>query len=114
VILVLAIANNFHESWEKKEFPHFLVLVTTYLAVFSSIPHKEDRFLLPIYPFLFLILSQFMVKLIKIYNQYEKYILRVFFLLILYEIFLTLAFIKYEQVRFKPLEDIMKWDPNPY
>lgn len=67
----------------------------TYVIIFSSIPHKEDRFLLPIYPFLILIISEYLLLILKAFNRYEKYIVKGFLLLILYEIILSLAFFKY-------------------
>jgi hypothetical protein len=44
----------------------------TYIFVFSIIPHKEDRFILPMLPFLFLILANFYSKLITSKDQKPK------------------------------------------
>jgi hypothetical protein len=42
-----------------------LILVMTYVLIFSFIPHKEDRFLLPIIPFVFMILFDFIIKIMR-------------------------------------------------
>jgi hypothetical protein len=59
IITVAAICNNINECRSKKEFPHFLVLVSTYTLAFSMIPHKEDRFVVPVIPYLLILAGDF-------------------------------------------------------
>ncbi len=65
ILLVLAISYNIGECRKKLLFPHMLVLVVSYVYVFSLIAHKEDRFLLPIAPFIFLIIGNYVYKSLK-------------------------------------------------
>ena len=45
--------------------PYMFYVSSLYLLVFSAIPHKESRFMLPIVPFCFLMIGYFLVKQIK-------------------------------------------------
>lgn len=45
--------------------PYMLVLCATYLGVFSAINHKEERFMLPIVPFIVLISGYAVEKITK-------------------------------------------------
>jgi phosphatidylinositol glycan class B len=62
IFVFAAIYNNIKESRQTKQFPSLLVIIIAYTFTFSMIPHKEDRFLMPILPFVFLILGDFIYK----------------------------------------------------
>lgn len=70
-----------------------MVLTTTCLIVYSMIPHKEERFILPIFPFLFLLMSKFILKAIKWSASFGKYLLWLLIISVIYEIVLQAAFI---------------------
>lgn len=55
----------------KKVFPYLPILILTFIVTFSYIPHKEERFLLPIYPFCFLLMGKLINKTFKKCNKYE-------------------------------------------
>ena len=57
ILLIFAIKRHITECRKKELFPYFLVMAISYIYIFSLIPHKEDRFILPIVPFLFLIIG---------------------------------------------------------
>jgi hypothetical protein len=52
--IVVGALYNVYESIQKKVVPYIIIFVAFYLTVISNIPHKEDRFQLPIMPYLFL------------------------------------------------------------
>ena len=77
-MFILAILNYLndlrvknHKDWV---FPNFLVLIFTYVFVFSKIKHKEDRFLLPIFPFIFLFIADFVYKMMLKFIKYKLFI----------------------------------------
>ncbi len=82
-----------------------------YILIFSMIGHKEDRFILPLYPFLILIMGDYIVKKLKT-NQ--KLMLKFLAVALAYEIIITLAFYKYHDKRYLPFEEIMWVDGNPH
>ena len=113
-IFYLSILYNINRLRISFKFPHILVLILTYIIVFSYIPHKEDRFLLPVFPFIFLLISSFVLKIMKQLSWGKSFILKGFYLLILYEVIISAAFYKYNQRRSDSLEYIMNSDPNPH
>lgn len=48
-----------------KRIPYLLIIIGSYLAIYSLIPHKEVRFILPTIPFCILILAYFISKQVK-------------------------------------------------
>jgi hypothetical protein len=86
----------------------------SYLLVFSSIPHKETRFLLPIFPLCFLMMGDFSHKLMKKFSKNEKQICFVLTVCVVYEAILSFAFYQYRDLRYKPVFDIMTYDDNPH
>jgi hypothetical protein len=99
---------------KKLEFPHFLVLCLSYIMVFSYIPHKEDRFILPIYPFFFLLIGDFILKIVRKFHKYEKGISFLFCLVLFYDVLLTFFFYNFSDLRYKALENIRRSDPDPH
>jgi phosphatidylinositol glycan class B len=63
--VLLGIINNLYECKSKRQFPYIVVLMSTYIVVFSLIPHKEDRFVLPTIPFMLLIAGDYLYKKMK-------------------------------------------------
>jgi hypothetical protein len=53
---------------KKRQFPLIIVFMSFYLVVISNIPHKEDRFMLPVMPYLFIMAGLVMSK--KIMNEW--------------------------------------------
>lgn len=51
-------------SKKSKQWPYMSMYVIFYILVFSLIPHKEARFLLPALPFMLLMIAQFMTECI--------------------------------------------------
>lgn len=91
-LLVFAIGFNIQECTSKQYFPYFLTLSLFYLFIFSLIPHKEDRFILPIMPFLFLLIGNFIHKGSK---KYKFAIHLVFKLALIHEILIHLSFVAF-------------------
>ena len=52
-------------SWSKNQVPYMSYYTIFYVLIFSAIPHKEQRFLLPILPFAALITAEHIEKFIK-------------------------------------------------
>jgi len=59
--LLFYIAPFYHirASLKSNQWPYMTMYVVFYFAIFSLIPHKEVRFLLPALPFIWLMVSQF-------------------------------------------------------
>jgi phosphatidylinositol glycan class B len=57
VLLVFTVGYNVDIIRKDYSCSQLFVLAITYLGVFSLVPHKEDRFILPIFPFLFLLMG---------------------------------------------------------
>jgi len=53
------------DSYTSSRKPYILVLTLTYVGIFSVIPHKEARFLLPVLPFCFLMAGYAVEKVFK-------------------------------------------------
>jgi len=60
--VVLGFYNYVKEAWNKKQQPEIAYLAGFYILFFSLVGHKEHRFMLPIMPFLYLILGFQLVK----------------------------------------------------
>jgi len=71
-------------SWNKKKTPDLMYISVFYIFFFSLIGHKENRFLLPILPFLFLMTGYSIPLLVK---KYGKCVRIVFWIYILVEAF---------------------------
>lgn len=108
-IFLLAILNYLYElrttNYKEWVFPHFLVLIFSYVIVFSKIKHKEDRFLLPVFPFIFLVVADFVYKMIV---KFVKYKLFIPFMIILglgiaFEVVLSFAFYEFNELRYRPI-----------
>ena len=82
LVLIAAIVFDLMQCLKKKEFPHFFVLVITFLISFSLIPHKEDRFILPVIPFLILILGNFIYHMMLL--RYGKVVIALFSFALIY------------------------------
>ena len=111
VLLVFGVINNLREFTQKKVFPFFVVMAFNYIFIFSMIGHKEDRFILPLYPFFILLMGDFVLKQLKT-NQ--KIMLKFLAVALAYEIIITIAFYRYHDKRYLPFEELMKVDSNPH
>ena len=49
-----------------------------YVIVFSAIPHKEQRFLMPIIPFAALVTGEHIAQNLKNYQRLYRYVLRLY------------------------------------
>ena len=56
--IIFAIMYEVHNSSVRKRIPVTLIFVTFYLMVLSLVPHKESRFMIPVMPYLFIMLAQ--------------------------------------------------------
>ena len=63
--MVLSLFNHLRTKQNKKEWPYLTFYNVFYLIVFSVIPHKEMRFLLPILPFAFIMIGELLAQIIK-------------------------------------------------
>ena len=43
----------------KKQVPFMMIFVAFYMIVISMVPHKESRFMIPVMPYIFIVLAQF-------------------------------------------------------
>ena len=75
------------------------------------IPHKEDRFVLPVIPFLLLIAAEFIYKLIKNNGKMVRFIIIV---AILHETMLSVAYYSFDRKLSTPLFDLMAVDSDPH
>jgi uncharacterized membrane protein len=108
---VAGILNNINECRHKQEFPFFVVLVFTYTLAFSMIPHKEDRFIVPVMPYLLILAGDFMYKQMKRYGRGVAILLLV---AVAYEVVIQTAYYMCENKHYRPLTDIMRTDPAPH
>jgi GPI mannosyltransferase 3 len=84
--------------------PYMLHLSAFYLLVFSTIQHKEPRFLLPIVPFCFLMLGYFLAKIIKgSGNCMGKFLKFYIWLAIIVELAMAAFFLKMQFRNWEPL-----------
>jgi phosphatidylinositol glycan class B len=89
IFVIIGTLNNLNECRYKFQFPHFFMLTLFYIMVFSLIPHKEDRFILPTLPFMIYLAGDYLYKKMK---QSGGIIAKVMLLLVLHEIILQMAF----------------------
>ena len=54
VFVVIGFGYNIYLSHQKNEMPIAAIFVVFYLTIISIVPHKEERFMHPIFPYLFL------------------------------------------------------------
>lgn len=66
ILFVFGALYNAYESHNKQVIPYALIFTIFYLAIISMVPHKENRFILPVVPYIIMMGSKLMVKLIKI------------------------------------------------
>ena len=72
---VVAYANtvgHIETAWSKKQVPYIAYYTLFYIFVFSLIPHKECRFLVPLIPFLLLLTGEHIANNLKGYKSYYK------------------------------------------
>lgn len=108
---VAGIINNINECRHKMVFPYFVVLVFTYTLAFSMIPHKEDRFVVPVMPYLLILSGDFMYKQMK---RYGRGVALIMLAAVLYEVVISVAYYACENKHYRPLTDIMRTDPAPH
>ena len=60
-----SLINHFKTKKNKAESPYIVYYNVFYLLVFSAIPHKELRFLMPIIPFTFVMVGELMAQSLK-------------------------------------------------
>lgn len=79
----LLYANTFGHckiAWSKNQVPYLTYYTVFYVIVFSAIPHKEFRFLLPILPFALLTTGEFIVHDIRGHQVFYNMILKLYML----------------------------------
>lgn len=91
IFFVIGTFLNIKETFNLKKFPYFLLFILTYLIIVSFIPHKEERFILPIMPYIMLITGNCFYLLIRKFKS--RKIAFIFILLALYEIFIFVAYV---------------------
>jgi hypothetical protein len=69
--IIAGIPYNLYLSYERNVIPYILIFVVMNVVVLSAVPHKEERFLLSAYPFMFLLAASVLVPLLKI-KKYGK------------------------------------------
>lgn len=79
--------------------------------MFSLIPHKEDRFILPTIPFFLLLAGDYLYKKMK---QSFTILSKLLIIAVIYEIFITFTFLMSHNLSVPPLEDIMYYDESPH
>ncbi len=91
-----------------------MILVGFYLLIFSLIPHKEPRFLLPVVPLCFLLLGQFLATLIKSSTPKWRKLLKVYLgIAIFVEIGMTLFFLNFHFRNWEPLAYLQAKEAAP-
>jgi len=56
--MIISMFTHLKQMWNKGQSPYLAYYNVFYLIVFSAIPHKEMRFLLPIVPFAFIMVAE--------------------------------------------------------
>lgn len=74
---------------KKGKFPVILVGILTYITVFSIIPHKEGRFMLPTIPILIIIAGEVIYKFL---GKFGRLASKIVWFLVIYELVLMFAF----------------------
>jgi GPI mannosyltransferase 3 len=67
----------------KREVPYIWIIVFSYLAVYSSIKHKEVRFILPTIPFMCLMLGYTLSKATKVSSGFVSKLMKLYILVFL-------------------------------
>lgn len=68
-LIIYAVYYYTRESWKQKKSPEMSYMCIFYIIIFSIIPHKEKRFMLPITAFIYLILGYLLVRKIKAWGR---------------------------------------------
>ena len=66
------------QAWSKGQVPYLTYFTAFYVIVFSLIPHKENRFLLPILPFALLTTAEHFSRQIKNHSFFYNLVLKVY------------------------------------
>mmetsp|Transcript_18584 Transcript_18584/g.13340 ORF Transcript_18584/g.13340 Transcript_18584/m.13340 type:complete len:108 (-) Transcript_18584:431-754(-) len=89
------------------------IYVLFYLFVFSCIPHKEVRFLLPALPFIWLMTSQFLTECV-VTNFSSWFTRKLIFLGIVAETVYYVFYTLYDQTHFVKHEWLVTQDPTSF
>mmetsp|Transcript_12943 Transcript_12943/g.9373 ORF Transcript_12943/g.9373 Transcript_12943/m.9373 type:complete len:207 (-) Transcript_12943:137-757(-) len=99
----------FTETRRKQQTPYIFYYCAFYLLVFSFIPHKESRFLVPIIPFSCLMLGYFFFRKAKAYPKLLAFIV---VLSLIVNAAIIGIFHAYHFKGHEIIQDLQKSDPN--
>ena len=64
-LMLISNLTHLNTMWNKSKTPYLVYYNIFYIALFSAIPHKEMRFLLPIVPFAFTMIAELLTQMIR-------------------------------------------------
>lgn len=96
---------------KKKEPPYVTLFVITFLAVLSYIPHKEQRFALPVFPYLYLMCGLSMQWFLK---RFGKIVIALVIFNAIYETSIFLFYNTQCGISFLPIKYIAEHDSSPH
>jgi len=101
---VLGLYHNIASNWRAKRTPYLAIYIISIVSFLSLISHKEPKFLLPVFPPLFLIIGQYLQTHIK---AYPKFIKSYVIFGVLLEICINYYFVSWHEIgAFGPIEHL--------
>lgn len=89
--------------------PYLLVYSGSYILMYSLLPYKKDIFLLPVMPYLILIIADYVkCRMVK----HPKHMILLLSVIIFYEFYLYICFFLFNDNRLTPYFDILRNDAN--
>jgi len=92
--MLVSLWTHLRTTHAKSQSPYLTYYNGFYMLVFSAIPHKELRFLLPILPFAFLMIAEFLTQQIKHGSRLASWSIKLFFVV---EVITNVVFTMFHQ-----------------
>ena len=94
----------------KKKVPYLTIYLSTYLFIFSFVQHKEDRFLLSLFPIFFILSAYFITRIVQTHPILAK---ASFLIVVIYELVLSVPYYALDSHLHAPFYDLRELDLHP-
>ena len=108
--IVLGIAKYARDTWSKKQTPYLVYYILSILTFLSLISHKEPKFLLPIFPPIFLMIGYYLA--VNFSKTHPKQLKQYIYFGVILEIMINLYFVHLHEVGAGT--SVMKWIRSNY
>jgi phosphatidylinositol glycan class B len=79
ILLFFSVHYAVKASWNRRQIPYVLIFTAINLAILSSLDHKEGRFMLPVFPYFFIMMGDFLASKLK--TRYLKWLVLIYLFL---------------------------------